>query len=153
MIWEIPLTLVGGAELSQQIVINARSRKVSDDSSKETRDGGYNLATVGHYTILGGGLFAPVCHYWYQWLDTRLPGTAAAVVARKVAVDIALFALPYYTLFYIAINCMARVPLEHSVTELKQKLVPTIITTTAFWVPAQAVNFRWSPVSYKHFSL
>ena len=116
---------------------------MSNDSKKETEeDGGYSLATVGHYTVLGGGVFAPVCHYWYQWLDRRLPGTAAAIVARKVAVDIALFALPYYTLFYIAINSMARVPLDHSVTELKQKLVPTIATTTAFWVPAQAVNFR-----------
>ena len=31
---------------------------------------------------------------------------------------------------------------QESTAELRQKLVPTIATTTAFWVPAQTVNFR-----------
>ena len=123
----------GAAELSQQTVL----RKVSADKSE------YDLKTAGHYVVLGGGMFAPVCHYWYQWLDKRLPGTAGRVVARKVVVDISLFAIPYYTIFYITLNLMSRVPLQESVRELKQKLVPTIVTTTAFWVPAQAVNFRY----------
>ena len=34
------------------------------------------------------------------------------------------------------------IPVQESSAELRQKLVPTIATTTAFWVPAQAMNFR-----------
>ena len=69
-------------------------------------------------------------------------GTAARVVAKKVALDISVFAFPYYSAFYICLNSLAGISLSESKLELKQKMIPTIATTTAFWVPAQTLNFR-----------
>ena len=118
----------------------------------------YNAKTVGHYTILGGGVFAPVLHFWYRWLDRVLPGqtsrnvcfvqlilfagTTGRIIIRKVALDISVFALPYYTAFYVSLNLLSGANLQESLAELKQKLLPTILSTTAFWLPAQTVNFR-----------
>ena len=72
------------------------------------------------------------------------PGTAARVVARKVVLDISVFALPYYTAFYVCLNSLAGVSWSESKLELEQKMIPTLATTTVFWVPAQTLNFRYS---------
>ena len=69
-------------------------------------------------------------------------GTAARVVAKKVSLDICVFALPYYSAFYVCLNIMAGVSLSETKLELRQKMIPTIAATTAFWVPAQTLNFR-----------
>ena len=69
-------------------------------------------------------------------------GTTARIIVRKVALDMSVFAVPYYTTFYISLNFLAGGHPQQTVSELKQKLLPTILTTSAFWLPAQAVNFR-----------
>ena len=56
--------------------------------------------------------------------------------------DISVFALPYYSAFYTCLNSLAGVSLSDTKLELRQKMIPTIATTTAFWVPAQSINFR-----------
>jgi len=136
-------SLSGLAELSQQSVINKLS--ISD---KDADRRNYNLKTVCHYALLGGSI-APVLVCWYRWLDSRLPGTAARVVAKKVSLDICVFALPYYSAFYLCLNIMAGVSLSETRLELKQKMIPTIAATTAFWVPAQTLNFRFVPLRYR----
>ena len=74
-----------------------------------------------------------------------MPGTGVVVVAKKVALDIGVFGVPYYTAFYVLLNIMAGETMQASLAELRQKLVPTMLTTAAFWVPAQVANFRYVP--------
>ena len=62
--------------------------------------------------MLGGAVFGPVLHCWYRWLDAALPGAAARTVAAKVALDLAVFALPYYAAFYLGLNLLAGVALK-----------------------------------------
>merc|ERR1711990_1306742 len=100
-------SLSGLAEFSQQTVI----RKLSKDSTVK-EEVPYNLHTVGHYTVLGGGVFGPVVHAWYRWLDRLLPGTAGRIIFRKLCLDISVFAVPYYTAFYICLNLLAGGSLE-----------------------------------------
>jgi len=136
-------SLSGLAELSQQTVLYKLSTQSGDKKDK------YDLRSVGNYVAVGGGVFAPVLHFWYKWLDRVMPGTAARIVARKVAVDAVVFAVPYYTAFYVCLNYLSKVPLEESLAELRKKLVPTILSTTAFWVPAQTINFRYISPKYR----
>merc|ERR1719391_694652 len=128
-------SLSGLAEFSQQTVIKEKEK--------------YNVKTVGHYTLLGGGVFGPVIHFWYRWLDRVLPGTAARTIAKKVALDISVFAVPYYTTFYLSLNFLSGSQFQESFSELKLKLIPTILTSTAFWLPAQTVNFRFVRPRYR----
>ena len=71
--------------------------------------------------MLGGAVFGPVLHCWYRWLDAALPGAAARTVAAKVALDLAVFALPYYAAFYLGLNLLAGVALKvgHHVVTIK----------------------------------
>merc|ERR1719228_1072628 len=90
----------GLAEFSQQTILY----KIIP---KEEEKKNYNSSSVCHYSLLGGGIFAPVLHVWYTWLDKRLPGTAAMVVIKKTVLDIGVFAVPYYSAFYIVLNMLS----------------------------------------------
>ena len=48
-----------------------------------------------------GLLLAPVDHYWYRFLDSRFPGTRAAVITKKITLDILILAPLSVVLFYI----------------------------------------------------
>merc|ERR1719322_2056172 len=89
-------SLSGLAEFSQQTVLYKLSSS-SQSGEKRTK---YDMRNVGNYVVMGGGVFAPVLHFWYKWLDRVMPGTTARIVVRKVAVDAVVFAVPYYTAFY-----------------------------------------------------
>ena len=58
----------GLAELSQQTVLYKLSTQSGDKKDK------YDLRSVGNYVAVGGGVFAPVLHFWYKWLDRVMPG-------------------------------------------------------------------------------
>ena len=79
---------------------------------------------------------------WFYDFVIFCAGTTGRIIIKKVALDISVFALPYYTAFYVSLNLLSGVGLQESLSELKQKLLPTIFTTTAFWLPAQTLNFR-----------
>ena len=128
----------GMAEFSQQTLLY----KVFPKENKKQK---YNTASIFHYTVLGGAVFSPILHFWYKWLDRRLPGTVMTIVAKKVAIDIGVFAIPYYTAFYVLLNVMAGETIKTAWAELRLKLVPTIMATAVFWVPAQMINFRYVP--------
>ena len=131
-------SISGMAEFSQQTLVY----KVFPEENKRQK---YNVASIFRYTVLGGAVFSPTLHFWYRWLDRCLPGTAVTTVVKKVVIDVGLFAIPYYTVFYVLINVMAGESIQVAWDELKKKLFPTMAATAVFWVPAQIVNFRLVP--------
>ena len=100
---------------------------------------------VGRYVVLGAAVFSPVLTYWYRWLDRVLPGTTAKVVMQKVAMDIVVMDVPFYTAFYTVLNMLEGRSLRDAWAEVKAKLIPTIIFSVLLWTPAQTINFRYVP--------
>jgi len=94
---------------------------------------------------LGGAMFAPVLHYWFQWLDKFLPGKSAVTVLKKVALDAFVLDVPYYTAFYMAMGAMEGKSLSTCWSEVKAKLMTTVMYALILWIPGQAVNFRFVP--------
>jgi len=129
-------TMTGLAELSQQTLLY----KILPDPEDRSP---YNLASVARYATLGGLVFCPVLHVWYQWLDRVWPGTAKLVVAQKVALDIILLSPPEYASFYLLLNLMMGETWQTAKLEVAKKLPTTLIFATAFWVPAQIINFKF----------
>ena len=129
-------SLCGLAEFSQQTLLF----KVFP--SKDQRRP-YDTGSIFRYGVLGGLVLAPGLHYWYLWLDKVLPGTALVTVAKKTFIDVSLFAIPYYSAFYVLLNMMSGESFSEAVLELKQKLAPTMTTMACFWIPAQTINFRY----------
>lgn len=131
-------TLSGMAEFSQQTMLYKLF------PCKEERKN-YDLAAVGRYMTLGGVMFAPILHFWFRWLDKVLPGKSAVVVLKKVALDAVLLDVPYYSAFYMAMGAMEGKSLSTCWSEVKAKLMTTIMYALILWIPAQTVNFRFVP--------
>lgn len=129
-------TMSGLAELSQQTLVYKILPAPEDRSS-------YNLMSVVRYATLGGLVFCPVLHVWYKWLDKVWPGTAKLAVAQKVALDIILLSPPEYTTFYLLMNLMMGETWETAKKEVAKKLPTTLMFATAFWIPAQIINFKY----------
>ena len=129
-------SMSGMAEFSQQTLLYKVFPK-KDEKQK------YNGVSILHYSMVGGCVFSPTLHYWYRWLDRVVPGVGGGAVVKKVVLDIVVFGVPYYTVFYTLLNTMAGESVETTVTELQDKLLPTMVTTGVFWVPAQIINFRF----------
>ena len=134
-------SLSGLAELSQQ------GMSLMMDKSKKKKL--VDWASVGRYTLLGGVLYAPVLTVWYRWLDKRMPGTGATIVAKKVAVDALVLDVPFYTAFYVAMCTLEGKSRAVTVQEVKEKLLPTVGFIVALWTPAQAINFRLVPPRWR----
>ena len=92
--------------------------------------------------MLGGAVFGPVLHCWYRWLDAALPGAAARTVAAKVALDLAVFALPYYAAFYLGLNLLAGVALKvgHHMVTIK---VSMKFHRAQYLEPTRALSHFW----------
>lgn len=129
-------TMTGLAELSQQTLVYKILPAPEDRSP-------YNLMSVARYASLGGLVFCPLLHAWYKWLDRVWPGTAKIVIAQKVALDIILLSPPEYASFYLLMNLMAGETWEKAKAEVAKKLPTTLVFATAFWIPAQIVNFKY----------
>lgn len=48
-----------------------------------------------------GFLMGPMDHYWYRFLDDRFPGTQAAVIAKKLTLDMLIYGPLSVIIFYI----------------------------------------------------
>jgi len=135
-------SLSGLAELSQQGLLR---RLGSEDEKRKA----INWGAVGRYVFVGGFVFSPVLTVWYRWLDRRMPGTGAKMVAKKVAVDALVLDLPLYTVFYLTMNGLEGKSLSEGLEEVRAKLAPTVVFSVLLWVPAQAFNFMYLPTGMR----
>jgi len=129
-------SMSGLAELAQQTLVYKILPAPEDRSP-------YNLMSVARYMTLGGMVFCPVLHAWYKWLDKVWPGTSKVAVAQKVALDIVLLSPPEYASFYMLMNLMVGESWDTAKKEVAKKLPTTLVFATAFWIPAQIINFKY----------
>jgi len=131
-------SLSGLAEFSQQTLLYKLFPLKKDRKQ-------YDLAAVGRYVVVGAAVFAPILTFWYRWLDRVLPGNTAAVVMKKVTIDAVVLDVPYYAAFYVIMSTMEGKSLATAWSEVKAKLVITVIYSIFLWVPAQTINFKFLP--------
>jgi len=130
-------TIAGLAELTQQTL---QFKLLPVYHHRQAED--FDWPAIGRYVVLGLACLAPMYFYWYRWLDKTFPGTLRKTILIKVLLDMSVFAVPVYTIFYAVLNFLAGVTIEDNVKEIKAKLVPTLLLSMLFWVPAQVINFR-----------
>eukprot|EP00090_Calanus_glacialis_P031677 TRINITY_DN52663_c0_g1_i1.p1 TRINITY_DN52663_c0_g1~~TRINITY_DN52663_c0_g1_i1.p1 ORF type:complete len:255 (-),score=63.81 TRINITY_DN52663_c0_g1_i1:208-972(-) len=129
-------SMSGLAELAQQTLV-CKILPAPEDRTP------YNLMSVARYMTLGGMVFCPVLLAWYKWLDKVWPGTGKLAVAQKVALDIVLLSPPEYATFYMLMNLMMGESWDTAKKEVAKKLPTTLVFATAFWIPAQIINFKY----------
>lgn len=84
-------------------------------------------------------------HYFYGFLDSRLPGTAPLTVASKVAIDQTIWNPIFGIMFFGYLNFVEGKSWTDYTNKLKQDLQTAVMGSWAVWVPAHTVNFAFIP--------
>jgi len=95
-----------------------------------------------------GLALGPMNHFWYMFLDRKLPGAALKICAMKIACD--QMATPVFATTFIAgVSTMEGQSVTAMLQEYKEKFWKIYVTDAAIWPPMQLVNFALVPSQYR----
>lgn len=108
----------------------------------------YSAKRTGHMA-LSGATVGVVCHYWYKWLDRRMPGRTLAIVMKKVLVDQLICSPIVISTFFVTLGLLENSSKEEMVQEIKDKAWRLYAAEWVVWPPAQIINFYWLPNRFR----
>ncbi|KAK6622276.1 hypothetical protein RUM43_012611 [Polyplax serrata] len=90
-----------------------------------------------------------ICHYWYKFLDRKLPERTLKIVLKKVALD-QLVCSPLYITVFFATTCALE---KTTFSEFKQEIIHKgwrlYLAEWIIWPPAQVFNFYILPPRFR----
>jgi len=127
-------------------------------SREGNEDTEWNALRTGRFAVLGLGLTAPIAHYWFGYLAKALPGSHAAAVAKRVALDQVVYS-PLLNIAWLSsmwtlesFSEPTKVATSESIdyaSRLRNTLPGIIAASWTYWTPVIALNFRFVPVKYQ----
>merc|ERR1712232_141855 len=84
-------------------------------------------------------------HYFYKFLDSKLPGTRLLTVTKKVFIDQLLWNPIFGSLFFGYINALEGKSFKEYQQKIYNDLPTAVIGSWAVWVPAHTINFAFVP--------
>ncbi|KAL6071607.1 Protein required for ethanol metabolism [Balamuthia mandrillaris] len=109
----------------------------------------YSLARGARMAVFGFCFTGPMLHYWYSYLDRRLPSTAPKTVALKTAIDQVVMAPVWTVAFFGAMSAMEGRSLEDTKLKFEHHFLPTLLVDFLVWPAANVVNFRYVPPRHR----
>lgn len=98
---------------------------------------------------LSGMSVGILCHYWYRFLDSRVPGKTIGAVLRKVLIDQFICSPLCIAMFFLTLAILERTDWEEFIREVKNKAHRLYIAEWVVWPPAQIINFYFLPTRYR----
>lgn len=100
------------------------------------------------------GSFGFLCHgstghYFYGFLDSKLPGTKPATVATKVLIDQTIWNPIFGCMFFGYLNLVEGKSFQDYKNKIKADLKTAVMGSWAVWVPAHTINFAFVPPSQR----
>ena len=99
-------------------------------------------------SVFGFIYHGPSGHFFYNWLDSKIPGTEAKDVALKVAIDQTIWCPIFMTVFFTYLGLVNGDSLNTIGTKVKNDLLSACQGSWKVWPIVHAVNFKF--VSTKH---
>jgi protein Mpv17 len=115
----------------------------------EPGDKPYDVMRTIRLGSFGFLLHGTTGHYFYGFLDSKLPGTAPVTVASKVAIDQTLWNPIFGLMFFGYLNVMEGKSFDDYVNKIKADLKTAVMGSWAVWVPAHTINFAFVPPSQR----
>jgi protein Mpv17 len=109
----------------------------------EDSDKPYDVMRTVRLGSFGFFLHGTTGHYFYGFLDGKLPGTAPITVATKVAIDQTIWNPIFGCMFFGYLNLMEGKSFEDYTNKLKADLKTAVMGSWAVWVPAHTINFAF----------
>jgi protein Mpv17 len=111
----------------------------------EPSDKPYDLMRTLRLGSFGFFIHGTTGHYFYGFLDSKLPGTAPLTVASKVAIDQTIWNPIFGCMFFGYLNFVEGKSWNDYTEKLKQDLQTAVMGSWAVWVPAHTINFAFVP--------
>lgn len=89
------------------------------------------------------------CHYWYKFIDRRLPGRSIGLVLKKVLWDQVIGSPINISVLFVTLGLLERRKMSEIGQEMKDKFVRLYTAEWIVWPPAQIINFYWLPSRYR----
>ncbi|KAL5275231.1 hypothetical protein ACFFRR_001269 [Megaselia abdita] len=105
---------------------------------------------TSHMAISGVSV-GVICHYWYLFLDYRLPGRQIKTVVTKVVLDQMICSPVYISAFFVTLGILENKSKREVIDEIKEKAWKLYAAEWTVWPVAQFVNFYWLPTKYRVF--
>eukprot|EP00558_Chaetoceros_sp_UNC1202_P006454 CAMPEP_0197245608 /NCGR_PEP_ID=MMETSP1429-20130617/10343_1 /TAXON_ID=49237 /ORGANISM="Chaetoceros sp., Strain UNC1202" /LENGTH=187 /DNA_ID=CAMNT_0042706139 /DNA_START=78 /DNA_END=641 /DNA_ORIENTATION=+ len=116
------------------------AQKFIEDSEKP-----YDVMRTVRMGSFGLLLHGTTGHYFYGFLDSKMPGTKPVTVATKVAID-QFFWNPIFGLMFFGYgNLMEGKSMEDYKKKIGADLQTAVMGSWAVWIPAHTVNFAFVP--------
>lgn len=88
-------------------------------------------------------------HYFYGFLDSKLPGTKPQTVATKVFIDQTIWNPIFGLMFFGYLNLVEGKSFQDYKNKIKADLKTAVMGSWAVWVPAHTINFAFVPPSQR----
>ena len=100
--------------------------------------------------MIGMVYVAPMLYFNYCIMLPRLvPEAAKFATLKKVFIDQTVFASLMTSGFFVIINLLEGNSVSKAMGDIQQKLWTTMLINWQIWIPAQAVNFYFTPIKYQ----
>lgn len=111
--------------------------------------GEYDLMRTIRLGSFGFLVHGTTGHYFYGFLDSKLPGTAPITVASKVAIDQVVWNPIFGCMFFGYLNFAEGKSFSDYTKKLQADLKTAVMGSWAVWVPAHTINFAFIPPSQR----
>ncbi|XP_046397646.1 mpv17-like protein 2 [Ischnura elegans] len=133
----ISMSLSGAGDVFQQHYEIAQGDKQKWDSTR-----------TAHMSI-SGLTVGVLCHYWYIYLDSRIPGRTFKAVTKKVLADQIICSPISISLIFVTLGILERADVKTVVDEIVQKGWRLYVAEWVIWPPAQVINFYMLPTRFR----
>eukprot|EP00562_Extubocellulus_spinifer_P002929 CAMPEP_0178479046 /NCGR_PEP_ID=MMETSP0696-20121128/4976_1 /TAXON_ID=265572 /ORGANISM="Extubocellulus spinifer, Strain CCMP396" /LENGTH=245 /DNA_ID=CAMNT_0020106439 /DNA_START=63 /DNA_END=800 /DNA_ORIENTATION=- len=99
-------------------------------------------------SVFGFLYHGPSGHYFYNWLDDKIPGTDGRAVFTKVAIDQLVWCPIFMTVFFTYLGLVNGDSLSTIGSKIKNDLLSACQGSWKVWPLVHAVNFKF--ISNKH---
>jgi protein Mpv17 len=115
----------------------------------EPSDKPYDVMRTIRLGSFGFLLHGTTGHYFYGFLDAKLPGTSIPTVMTKVAIDQTIWNPIFGCMFFGYLSLMEGKTFDQYVQKLRSDLKTAVMGSWAVWVPAHTINFAFIPPSQR----
>jgi len=100
-------------------------------------------------SVFGLIYHGPSGHFFYDWLDEKIPGNEFKIVASKVAIDQILWCPIFMTVFFTYLGLVNGDSMSVIGTKIKNDLLSACQGSWKVWPVVHAVSFRFVPTKFR----
>ena len=92
---------------------------------------------------MGSVVISPMLYTYYCWLDSKFPGKKARTIGIKVANDILIANVAYYSTFHYGMSYLEHKNHNRAKKDLQNVFGLSYLAGMVYWGPIMALNFAY----------